>query len=166
MALTTAHRGAPGWLGLAGFAAVTVAAAGVGALAALDAGTAYEALHRPMWAPPPWLFGPVWTVLYGTIALAGWLVWRRTGLRDRQGWRKEMVAFGIQLGLNALWTPLFFGAHWYGLALLDVALLWVVICLTVALFARVYRPAGLLLLPYWAWVSFATVLTAVIWHLN
>ena len=166
MAVTTAHRGTQGWLGLAGFAAVTVVAAGVGALAAMDAGTEYEALHRPMWAPPPWLFGPVWTVLYVMIAVAGWLVWRRKGLRDGDGWRKEMVAFGLQLGLNALWTPLFFGAHWYGLALLDIALLWVVICLMVALFARVHRPAGLLLLPYWAWVSFATVLNAVIWHLN
>jgi tryptophan-rich sensory protein len=166
MTVTTAHRGAPGWLGLVGFGAATLAVAGIGALAAADAGETYAELHRPMWAPPAWLFGPVWTVLYVAIAVAGWLVWRRTGLRDANGWRKEMVAFAVQLGLNALWTPLFFGAHWYGVALLDIALLWVAICLNVALFARVHRPAGLLLLPYWAWVSFAAVLNAVIWHLN
>jgi translocator protein len=166
MAVTTAHRAGPGWLGLAAFGLATATAAAVGGLAAAGARGEYENLHRPMWAPPAWLFGPVWTVLYVTIAVAGWLVWRRVGLRDHQGWRKEMIVFAIQLGLNALWAPLFFGAHWYGLALLDIAALWVAICLTVALFARIHRPFGLLLLPYWAWVSFAAVLNAVIWHLN
>ena len=120
---------------------------------------------------PPWLFGPFLGTVACTKQPRPWPA--RSSSRPRTAAcatarvrAPNTVAFGPGLALDALWTPLFFGAHWYGLALLDIALLWVVICLTVALFARVHRPAGLLLLPYWAWVSFATVLTAVIWHLN
>jgi len=126
------------------------------------AGTAgeYQSLDRPSWAPPSWLFGPVWTLLYAMIAVAGWLVWRRTG------WTGALTPYATQLVLNALWTPIFFGFGRYGLALADIVVLWFLIGATIWLFRRESRTAAALLVPYWAWVTFATALNATIWHLN
>lgn len=143
-------------------AAVAVAAL-IGVLGVLGVqGTTerYAELQQPGWAPPSWLFGPVWTVLYAMIAVSGWLVWRRTG------WSKELIPYAVQLVLNAIWTPLFFGADAIGLALAEILLLWAAIAWTVITFRRVSRPATLLLLPYWAWVTFAAALNAAIWWLN
>lgn len=148
------------WLALAGFGAASLAAAAVGGVAASNAGEEYRQLEQPTWAPPAWVFGPVWTVLYIGIAVAGWLAWRRAG------WGVPLWAFAVQLVLNALWTPLFFGAGAYGLAFAEIVLLWLAIGLTVALFWRVSRPAALLMLPYWAWVTFAAALNFAIWRLN
>ncbi|HWG98275.1 MAG TPA: TspO/MBR family protein [Pilimelia sp.] len=148
------------WSGLAVFAAAVVAVAVVGSLAVGDSAAEYRSLERPFWAPPSWLFGPVWSVLYATIAVAGWLVWRRAGVGP------ALLPYGIQLLLNALWTPLFFGAGAYGWALVDIVALWVAIGATVAAFWRAFRPAALLLVPYWVWVSYATALNAAIWWLN
>ncbi|MFV2020261.1 TspO/MBR family protein [Micromonospora sp. LOL_023] len=148
-----------GW-GLLVFAAVVAAAAAVGAFGVTDPATEYAGLAQPVWAPPSWLFGPVWTVLYVMIAVAGFLVWRRIGLG---------LAVGVwfaQLVLNAAWTPLFFGAGRYGLAFVDIVVLWLLIALTSALFWRASRPAALLMLPYWAWVTFAGALNLAIWRLN
>jgi len=163
MAVTTAHapfHGTRKWVGLGLFGLAALVTAGIGGLGVAGTAQEYQNLHQPSWAPPPWLFGPVWTILYAMIAVSGWLVWQRVGAR------REIVAFVIQLGLNAIWTPIFFGAGQYGLALIDIALLWIAICATVALFGRVSKPAALLLLPYWAWVSFATALNTAIWYLN
>jgi tryptophan-rich sensory protein len=102
----------------------------------------------------------VWTILYAMIAVAGWLVWRRTG------WSTALTAYAVQLGLNAIWTPIFFGAGQYGWALVDIVVLWFAIGATVALFWRESRLAAALLLPYWAWVTFATALNAAIWWAN
>ena len=153
------HR-ARTWLALLGFGVAVVVAAGLGVLGVSDTSGEYASLRQPAWAPPSWLFGPVWTVLYGMIAVAGWLVWRRVGFGP------ALWAWTAQLALNAIWTPIFFGAGRHGLAFLDIALLWLLIGLTVTLFRRVSRPAVLLMLPYWAWVTFAAALNLAIWRLN
>ena len=151
---------APRWGGLAAFGAAATAAALLGALAVTGTATEYATLRRPGWAPPSWLFGPVWTVLYAMIAVAGWLVWRRVGF-DR-----SLIPYAVQLVLNAAWTPIFFGLGAYGWALVDIVAMWVAIGVTVVGFRRVSRPAALLLVPYWLWVTFATALNAAIWLLN
>jgi benzodiazapine receptor len=146
--------------GLVAFGAAAAAAALVGGLGVAGTPQEYGRLAQPDWAPPAWVFGPVWTVLYAMIAVAGWLVWRRTG------WNTALTVYGVQLALNAVWTPIFFGAGRYGWALVDIVLLWVAIAATIVLFWRHSRAAALLLVPYWAWVSFATSLNAAIWALN
>ena len=149
------------YLSLAIFLAASFLAALPGGLLT-DAGW-YVALNRPAWAPPGWLFGPVWTVLYVLIAVSGWLVWRRGGWAAQ---RIPLIAFGIQLALNCAWTPIFFGARQIGLALVVIGVLGVAIAATAALFWRVSRVAGGLMLPYLLWVSFATTLNFAIWRLN
>lgn len=147
-------------LSLVPFGVAVAVAALVGGLGVAGTAEEYRSLDQPPWAPPSWLFGPVWTVLYAMIAVAGWLVWRRAG------WTHALTAYAVQLVLNAIWTPIFFGAGQYGLALADIVVLWVMIGVTVLLFRPISRPAMYLLLPYWAWVSFATALNAAIWHAN
>ena len=150
----------PSWAGLIPFALAVTAAALIGVLGVTGTSAEYQNLDQPSWAPPSWLFGPVWTVLYAMIAVAGWLVWRRTG------WNRALTVYAVQLALNAIWTPIFFGFGRYGLALVDIAVLWVLIGVTVWLFRPISRAAAWLLVPYWAWVSFATALNAAIWHAN
>lgn len=148
-------------VGLILWCAVTFGAAAAGAQ--FMPGAWYASLVKPSWTPPPFVFGPVWTVLYTLMAIAAWLVWRRAGFG---GARAALTAFGVQLALNALWSYLFFGLHKPGLALLEIAALWMAILLTLVLFWRVDRSAGALLIPYLAWVSVATSLNAVLWWLN
>ncbi|RLP92078.1 tryptophan-rich sensory protein [Micromonospora sp. BL4] len=145
---------------LAGFAAAVFVAAAIGGLGVQGTTDEYASLRQPGWAPPSWLFGPVWTVLYALIAVAGWLAWRRVGFGP------ALWAWTAQLVLNAIWTPLFFGAGQYGLAFAEIVAMWLAIGLTVALFARVSRGAAALMLPYWAWVTFAAALNLSIWRLN
>ena len=102
----------------------------------------------------------MWTVLYLMIAVSGWLVWRAVG------WRRELTLWTVQLLLNLAWTPLFFGADLVGWALAEIAVLWLAVAATIAVFWRVSRPAAWLLVPYLAWVSFATALNAGIWLMN
>lgn len=109
------------------------------------------------------MFGPVWTVLYISIAVAAWLVWRRAG------WRRGRVALGlwaVQLALNAAWTPAFFGAGKLGPSVAIIAALDAAVVATIAAFARHSRPAAGMLTPYLAWVAFATALDIAIWRLN
>lgn len=137
--------------------------AGTGALFAPDAW--YEALLKPTFNPPPWLFGPVWSVLYLTMAVALWLV-----RRDRDAGpdlrRRATALFALQFALNLSWTPLFFGLHSPGLAFVDICLLWIALLTTMLVFGRVRPLAGYLLLPYLLWVSFALVLNGTIWLMN
>ncbi|MER7165053.1 TspO/MBR family protein [Micromonospora sp. NPDC000207] len=154
------HSGPRAWLALLGFGAAVLVAAAVGGLAVGGAASEYNSLRQPSWAPPSWLFGPVWTALYATIAIAGWLVWRRVAFGP------AVYAWIAQLVLNALWTPLFFGAGQYGLAFAEIVVMWLAIGVTVALFWRIFRPAAVLMLPYWAWVTFAAALNLSIWQLN
>ena len=148
------------WWGLVPFGLAVAAAALIGGLGVAGTATEYQSLDRPSWAPPSQLFGPVWTILYAMIAVAGWLVWRRTG------WTTALTVYAVQLVLNAAWTPIFFGFGRYGLALVDIVVLWLLIGATVLLFRRVSRAAAWLLVPYWAWVTYATALNAAIWHAN
>ncbi|WP_329192273.1 MULTISPECIES: TspO/MBR family protein [unclassified Streptomyces] len=156
-------RGAGSWGALAAFLVVTYGVAALGALAAADAGQVYSSLEKPSWAPPAWLFGPVWTLLYALIAVGAWLVWRHP---NRPRVRSALVWWWVQLVLNLAWTPLFFGAGQFGLALLDIGLLLGAVGVTSVLFHRLDRAAALLLGPYVAWVAFAAALNAAIWWLN
>lgn len=128
----------------------------------LSIGDWYVTLKKPSWNPPNWVFGPVWTTLYIGMAIAAWLIWRARG-RDR--WL-PLFLFGVQLVLNAAWSPLFFGLRNPGMALADVILLWSAIVATIVAFWRVSASAAALLLPYLAWVSFATALNWAIWSMN
>lgn len=149
------------WLALAGFVLASLAAGFLGTLAG-NTGF-YRDLERPAWAPPGAVFGPVWTVLYVLMGTAAWVVWRQPQDEPR---RRALTLFWVQLALNALWTPLFFGLERVGLALIEIVVLLIAIAFTTAAFFRVSRPAGGLFLPYLAWVAFATALNAAIWILN
>lgn len=148
-------------LGAAGWLLLTFGAAALGARFLPDEW--YRRLKKPTWNPPNSVFGPVWTVLYLLMAAAAWLVWRRYGIAAAI---VPLVFFVAQLILNAAWSWLFFGRHEVGRALIDLLVLWVVILITVILFWSRETLAGILLLPYLAWVSFAGVLNATVWKLN
>jgi translocator protein len=122
----------------------------------------YRRLHKPAWSPPPWLFGPVWTVLYALMGVAASLV----AAGDARGRTGALRLFGVQLALNGAWTPIFFGLRRPGVALVEIVATWCAIVATTVAFMRQRRLAGVLLLPYLAWVSFATALNAAIWRRN
>lgn len=119
----------------------------------------YRRLSKPRWAPPPAVFGPVWTALYAMIGLSSWLVWRRQPTD-----RPALVLYALQLALNALWTPVFFGARQLGLAFAVICSLWFAAFATAVRSARVRVAAGLLFLPYLVWVAFAAALNLAIWR--
>lgn len=150
-------------LGLLGWLLLCFAAAAIGAVASSDAGAFYGQLVRPGWAPPGWLFAPVWTVLYILMGTAAWLVWRVHGFK---GAKAALTLFILQLCANALWTWLFFVWHQGALALAEIILLWFLIVATAAAFRKLNTVAAALLLPYLAWVTFATALTFATWRLN
>ena len=157
---TNLPRGRAVW-GLIGWLAFAFAASLGGALVSVD--DWYAELAKPSWNPPSWLFGPVWSLLYVMMGVAAWRVWLHGGWPAQT---RPLTAFVVQWGLNAIWTPLFFGWHQIGWALVDIVGLWLAIGLTIVLFFRVSRLAGLLLLPYWAWVTFATALNFTLWRMN
>ena len=149
--------------GLIGWLGVVFLAAALGAIASLDARAFYAQLALPQWAPPPWLFAPVWSVLYALMGIAAWLIWRMSPTWVVRGALRLFVA---QLLLNGLWSWLFFRWHRGGLAFADIALLWTLLALTLFVFWRLRPLAGLLLLPYLLWVSFAAALNYSVWQLN
>ncbi len=140
------------------FFAVTAAAAAFGAV--FQPGAWYQALEKPPWTPPNWLFGPVWTVLYIIIAIAGWLIWRE------QGFSIVVAVWAVQLVLNGAWSWIMFGQHQIGWALADIILLEIAIILFAILAWPVSATASLLFVPYLAWVSYAGALNFAIWRLN
>ncbi len=148
-------------LALARWVLLCFAAAAMGGL--FMPGEWYASLKKPAWNPPGWIFGPVWTALYTMMAVAAWLVWRQGGWGKQ---RQALLIFLAQLALNALWTPLFFGLHWAGVAFAEIILLWLAIAWTISAFWRVHRAAVWLLAPYLAWVGFAAVLNGTLWRLN
>ena len=147
-------------MALAGWLLVTFAAAALGAIASADAGTFYAQLERPVWAPPAWVFGPVWTVLYALMGVSAWLVWRRAGFT------RAHLVFLCQLAVNALWSWLFFAWKQGALAFIEALVLWMLIAATAIAFWRLHRAAALLLVPYALWVAFAVVLTYAVWQRN
>ena len=150
-------------IGLLGWLFLSFAAAAIGAVASAEAAAFYAQLMRPSWAPPGWLFAPVWVTLYALMGVAAWLVWRGHGFK---GGRSALTLFVVQLAVNALWTWVFFVWHLGALAFADVILLWCLIVATAASFRRLNALAAVLLLPYLAWVTFASALTFSAWRLN
>ncbi|HWJ65597.1 MAG TPA: TspO/MBR family protein [Nocardioides sp.] len=160
MSTAIAGNRRPGCVSLLPFVAAVAVVAVMGGVAASSSSETYRALDLPSFAPPSWLFGPVWTVLYAMIAVAGWIAWRaRSGALALSLW-------GVQLLLNLAWTPLFFAAGRYGWALVDIVALLAVIAATVVAFRRTAPLAAWLMVPYAAWVAFATALNAAIVVLN
>jgi len=145
---------------LIAFVVMCFAAAGIGGFFPPD--DWYASLNRPSYAPPNWVFGPVWTMLYLMMAVAGWLVWKS----NAAGRTLALTMFGVQLLLNAAWSVIFFGWHEPGWALLEMSTLWLAILFTIVLFKRHSVIAAVLLIPYLAWVSFAAVLNYGFWSLN
>lgn len=142
-----------------------LAAGGIGSLATADSlRTWYPTLKKPDFTPPNRLFGPAWSTLYLLMGFAYFLVARRSLPPDVC--RQVQRVYGLQLGLNALWSFLFFGRRSPLAALVEIVFLWIAIVLTIVTFARISRIAALLLIPYLLWVSFAAVLNAAIWRLN
>jgi benzodiazapine receptor len=150
-------------LGLLGFALLTFAAAALGAWASATAGTFYTGLARPSWAPPAWIFGPVWSTLYALMALSAWWVWRERGIA---GARTALVLYVVQLAANALWSWLFFAWRQGALAFVEVLVLWCLILATIVAFHRISSFAAALLYPYFAWTTLASALTFAVWKLN
>jgi translocator protein len=148
---------------LAGWLALSVAAGAVGAFASADAGTFYEQLVRPAWAPPARLFGPVWSVLYLIMGIAAWLVWRERAVSST---RWALSLYVIQLIANALWTWFYFTWRQGAWAFTEILVLLALIVATMIAFWRVSRIAGMLLLPYLLWVAFASALTYATWRAN
>lgn len=149
------------WLALVLLLILCFVVAGVGGLAtAPSIPNWYAGLAKPAWTPPGWVFGPVWSVLYLSMAVAAWLVWRRGDAVV------PMVLFGIQLFFNAAWSWLFFGLHSPDAAFIDIVVLWMAITAATVVFWRRSTLAGILFVPYLIWVSFAAVLNFAIWRLN
>jgi len=123
-------------------------------------GAWYEALARPPWTPPNWLFGPVWTILYIMIAIAGWRVWLKAGFAP------VLIVWGVGLILNMAWSWIMFDRHQIGIALADITLLWLAILAFIVMAWPVDRTAAWLFVPYIVWVSYATALNFAIWRLN
>ena len=153
----------PHWAALAVLIMATALTAAIGAFASIDAKSYYQSLTQPAWAPPASIFGPVWTGLFGMMCAAAWLVVRRLGLERS---RPAMGLYGTQLLLNAGWTWLFFHWHTGAWAFVEVLVLLLFVALTLVSFWRARALSGWLLLPYLAWVSFASALTFAMWRLN
>lgn len=148
-------------LALACWLALALATGGIGAIASVDAASFYAQLAKPAWAPPGWVFGPVWTTLYVLMGIAAWLVWRAP-----KPARGALLLFVVQLSVNALWSWLFFAWKQGALASVEVLVLWALIAGTIVAFWQVSRLAAALLVPYLAWVSFASALTWAVWKAN
>lgn len=143
------------------FFLASVAAALPGVL--IRPGDWYRGLAKPPWRPPDWLFGPVWTVLYISIAVAAWRVWQTAGF---DGATLALSVYAVQLGFNAMWSVIFFGLRQPGWAFAEIICLWLSVLATIAVFYPVDAVAGLILIPYALWVSFAVALNYRIWRLN
>lgn len=148
-------------LGLVGFFGACFAFSASGAI--FMPGDWYEGLAKPSWNPPNWLFPIAWAVLYATIAVAGWMVWRRAGFA---GAALPLAIYGVQLLLNAGWSAVFFGLRRPDWAFAEVLLLWLSILATILAFHPVHAGAAWLLVPYLCWVSFAAVLNFSVWRRN
>lgn len=150
-------RGLIGWLALA------FVAAALGGLGSVNAPDFYSQLVLPEWAPPAWLFGPVWTLLYLMMGLASWLVWR---VASFDAARLALLLYLVQLALNTLWSWLFFAWQNGLLAFIEIIFLWLLILATLMTFSRISKTAALLLVPYLFWVTFAAALAWNCWQLN
>lgn len=126
--------------------------------------TWYAGIAKPIFSPPNWVFGPVWTTLFALMGIALFLVWRK-GF-DKKEVRMAVLVFGLQLALNISWSIIFFGLENPGLAFAEIIFLWISIVATIISFYKIDKTAGYLLIPYILWVSFAAFLNYSIWVLN
>jgi translocator protein len=149
--------------GFLGWIVLCFGASAIGALASMEAKSFYVEIVRPSWSPPGWIFGPVWTTLYFMMAVSAWLVWHSGGFHTD---RLALSLFLVQLVLNAIWSWLFFAWRLGAFSFADIVLLWVFIVLTLVFFWRSNPLAGILLIPYLLWVSFAAFLNFTIWQMN
>jgi len=151
-------------LGLFALIILCLAVSGIGgAITATSVDTWYRALVKPPFNPPDWVFAPVWTTLYILMGIAAWRVWRT---RSFEATRTGFAVFSVQLCLNLAWSFLFFGLQRIDLALFEIVILLCAIITNTILFWRIERLAGLLFVPYVAWVTYATILNASLWLLN
>jgi translocator protein len=149
------------WLALIVLIVVCFAVAGLGSMATTPSiPNWYAGLAKPSWTPPSWLFGPVWSFLYLSMAVAAWLVWRKGNAS------LPLTFFAVQLAFNLAWSWLFFGLHSPGAAFIDIIFLWAAIATTLIACWRRTMAAGLLFVPYLAWVTFAAMLNFAVWRLN
>lgn len=146
------------YLSLIVFLVITTLVASVAG--AFSPGEWYAGLAKPPWTPPNWLFGPVWSLIYLCIAIAGWLVWRSKGLGI------GLLFWFVQLGLNGLWSYWMFGENRIDYAMFDISAMWLAIVGFIVTSWRTSKLAALLFVPYLAWVSFAAALNFAIWQLN
>jgi translocator protein len=167
---STSYRGRNSRPNLPALAISVGVAFGAGALGAFfspgfsaSAASWYAALIKPHWVPPPNWFGPVWSVLYVSMAIAAWIIWRERYHRRR---RVAIGAYAVQLLLNALWAPLFFGLKNIDAGLFDIVALWLAVGWTMREFARVKPSAAIIFIPYWSWVTFASAINLNVWRLN
>lgn len=161
--MRASSRQAQQWGALALLGLVTAAAAVIAAIASARAADFYQELSRPPWAPPGEVFGPAWTVLYVLMAIAAWLVVRASGWPRA---RPAIALYVVQLAFNALWAWLFFRWRLGEAALAEIVVLWTLLLLTLRAFWRVQRLAGVFMLPYLAWVTYAAALTFAVWRRN
>jgi tryptophan-rich sensory protein len=148
-------------LGLAFWIVLTF---GVAAFASqFEPGAWYKTIAKPSWTPPGWVFGPVWGTLYMAMSVSAWLVWRK---RSTVSTNLPLALYLVQLTLNGLWSWLFFGRKLIGTALIDLIILVLLLGFTMALFMRIRKAAGFMMLAYLLWVTFATALNFQIWRLN
>ena len=151
-------------MGLIVSIAICLGAGGLGAIATTpEIDGWYKTIVKPSWNPPATVFGPVWTSLFVLMGVAAWLVWEKPGLKTA---RLAMAMFAVQLVLNVAWSWIFFRLHQPGWAFVEMVILWFSIAATAALFLKHRKLAGMLMLPYLAWVTFASVLNFTIWQLN
>lgn len=148
-----------GWIGVSELAGVVGSVFSVTAIQ-----TWYGTLSQPAFSPPNWVFGPVWTTLYALMGIAAFLVWQKGS--QRQDVKIALRLFFMQLGLNAIWSIIFFGLHSIGGGLVEICMLWIAVLATTLAFAKISQPAAWLLVPYLAWVSFAAILNLCLWRLN
>jgi translocator protein len=152
------------WLSLVPFLAICFAAGGIGAVATSQSvRTWYPELKKPEWNPPNWVFAPVWTLLYVMMALSAWLIWRQSGW---EGAKAALVLFFIQLAANCAWSLIFFGMRAIGAAFAEVCFLLMTLFATTVAFYSISFLAAWLLIPYIAWVTFASYLNFRIWQMN
>lgn len=152
------------WIGLVVFVIVCLGAGGLGAIATTpEIDGWYKTLAKPTWNPPDSVFGPVWTTLFILMGIAAWLVWQREGFKVAA---MPLSLFSLQLVLNIAWSWIFFGLHQPGWAFIEIVMLWLAILATTVAFFRRSRLAACLLVPYLAWVSFASALNFTIWWMN
>jgi translocator protein len=148
---------------------IPLAAGAIGAIFTADSvETWYQMIEKPWFTPPDWLFGPAWTVLYILMGISLYLVWRKITIDRRKHGTRSVVfaAFGTQLGLNSLWSFLFFGLRSPQLAFAEIVILLASIIVTIIIFQKISKLASILLLPYAGWVTFASALNLWIWLLN